>query len=89
MQEFPEQRPTPRPATGGGLVDRAWEVQHRLEARAKTLGRGKYGRVLKMARKPDNEEFNQVSKVTAVGILVVGLIGFLIYFIMDPLLHLV
>lgn len=88
MQELPAQRP-PSPGQGqGGLVGRAWELQHRLEARAKNLGKGKYGRVLKMARKPDSEEFNQVAKVTAVGMLVIGALGFLIYFVMGPILHL-
>lgn len=88
MQELPADRPTPPPSGGnGGIVDRAWDVQHRLEARAKNLGKGKYGRVLKMARKPDEEEFNRVAKVTAVGMVVIGFLGFLIYFVMGPVLH--
>jgi protein transport protein SEC61 subunit gamma-like protein len=87
MQEAPVERKVPT-GTDGGLVDKAWDIQHRLEARAKNLGKGKYGRVLKMARKPDSEEFNQTAKVTAVGIVVIGFLGFLIYYIMGPLLHL-
>jgi protein transport protein SEC61 subunit gamma-like protein len=86
MQELPQPRPA-RPETGG-IVDKAWDVQHRIEARVKNLGKGRYGRVLKMARKPDSEEFNQTAKVTFIGILVIGAIGFVIYFIMDPVLHL-
>lgn len=89
MQELPAERPTPRPPSGqGGLVDKAWDLQYRIEGRAKNLGKGKYGRVLKMARKPDPEEYNQVAKVTAMGILVLGILGFVIYFVMGPLLQL-
>ena len=38
-------------------------------------------RVLKVARKPDREEFLNFSKVTASGIAVIGVIGFVIYLI--------
>ncbi|MBQ2962792.1 protein translocase SEC61 complex subunit gamma [Methanobrevibacter sp.] len=35
-------------------------------------------RVLKVARKPDREEFLNFSKVTAIGIAIIGVIGFII-----------
>jgi len=35
-----------------GIVEKTWETQRRFEERAKRLGKGRYGRVLKMARKP-------------------------------------
>ena len=35
-------------------------------------------RVLKVARKPDREEYFNFSKVTAIGIAVIGVIGFII-----------
>lgn len=38
-------------------------------------------RVLKITRKPDREEFEMSAKVTGAGIIIVGLIGFLIYVI--------
>ena len=37
-----------------------------------------FKRVLRIARKPPREEYVQVSKVTGLGILLIGLIGFLI-----------
>lgn len=61
------------------IVDRAWELQHNIEVRQRGIGKGKYGRVLKMARKPTDEEFAKTSKITGAGILVVGGIGFLIW----------
>ena len=34
-------------------------------------------RVLRVARKPDREEYFQFSKVTALGIAIIGVIGFI------------
>jgi protein transport protein SEC61 subunit gamma-like protein len=39
----------------------------------------KYWRVLKLARTPTREEFAKIATVAAAGILLVGLIGFIIY----------
>lgn len=61
------------------IIDRAWELQHNLEARQKRIGKGKYGRVLKMARKPTNEEYAKTSKITGLGILLIGGVGFLVW----------
>jgi protein transport protein SEC61 subunit gamma-like protein len=41
-----------------------------------------YVRVLRMASTPTWEEFSQVSKIAGAGILLVGLIGFIIYTVM-------
>lgn len=65
-----------------GIVDKSWEVQRRIEERAKRLGKGKYGRVLKMARKPTSDEYSKVVLITGLGILGIGLLGFVIYWIM-------
>ena len=66
-----------------GIIDKAWDLQHKIEARQQRIGKGKYGRVLKMARKPTNEEYEKTSKITGVGILLVGAIGFIIYIIRE------
>jgi len=58
-----------------------WDLQNRIEARQKRFGKGKYGRVLKMARKPTNEEYSKTSKITFAGILLIGGLGFLIFLI--------
>ena len=39
----------------------------------------KYLRVLKLARTPTREEFTKIATVAAAGVLVVGMIGFIIY----------
>ena len=48
-----------------------------------------YRRVLKIAEKPDREEFEMSAKVTGAGILIVGLIGFIFYMASNLLPNLV
>ena len=43
----------------------------------------KYYRVLKLARTPTREEFSKIATVAAAGILLIGLIGFIIYLFFD------
>jgi protein transport protein SEC61 subunit gamma and related proteins len=42
----------------------------------------KYWRVLKLARTPSREEFIKIAIVAAAGVLIIGLIGFIIYELM-------
>ena len=44
-----------------------------------------YLRVLKLASTPSWEEFSQVSKIAGAGILLVGLLGFIIFAIMSAI----
>ncbi|ATZ61325.2 MAG: protein translocase SEC61 complex subunit gamma [Methanosarcinales archaeon Met12] len=44
-----------------------------------------YMRIIRLARKPSKEEFNMVSKVCIMGALSIGLIGFLLYFVLSLL----
>jgi protein transport protein SEC61 subunit gamma-like protein len=66
-----------------GFMGKALDLQHRIEVRQQRIGKGKYGRVLKMARKPTNDEYLKTAKITALGILAVGGIGFVIYLIRE------
>jgi len=67
--------------TNKSLLEKAWEIQKRIEARRERIGKGKYGRVLKMARKPTSEEYWKTAKITGAGILLIGGIGFAIFLI--------
>lgn len=82
-QEETSTPPAPRPASakaqGSGLVASAWKAQDSIERRWDRLGKGRFARVLKMARKPEPEEFRQSALVVLVGIAVIGLMGFLMY----------
>jgi protein transport protein SEC61 subunit gamma-like protein len=65
------------------FVEKAWDLQHNIESRQKRIGKGKYGRVLKMARKPTNEEFAKTSKITGLGIMLIGGLGFLMFLLAE------
>jgi len=43
----------------------------------------KYLRVLKLARTPTREEFTKIATVAAAGILLIGMIGFIIFVFFD------
>ena len=49
------------------------------------IGRGKYGRILQMAHTPDKEEYLKTAKISALGILILGLVGFVVMWIMTYL----
>ena len=40
-----------------------------------------YGRVLRITKKPSNEEFRTIVKVSGLGMILIGLLGFLIQMI--------
>ncbi|MCX6650070.1 MAG: protein translocase SEC61 complex subunit gamma [Methanomassiliicoccales archaeon] len=63
------------------IVEKSWAIQKRIEERVKRVGKGKYGRVLKMARKPTNEEYSKTVMITGLGLILIGGLGFAIYLI--------
>jgi protein transport protein SEC61 subunit gamma-like protein len=66
-----------------GFMGKAWALQRRMEAVQQRFGKGKYGRVLKMARKPTNEEYEKTAKITGLGMILIGALGFVIYIIRE------
>jgi protein transport protein SEC61 subunit gamma-like protein len=65
------------------IVDKSWDLQRKIEEKTKHVGKGKYGRVLKMARKPSGEEYIRISQIVAIGLILLGGLGFLIYWIFE------
>jgi protein transport protein SEC61 subunit gamma-like protein len=65
--------------------ERAEEIQDDLEATFKNMGKGKYGRILKMARTPNREEYKKTCYIAALGMLVLGAAGFAIMWVMTYL----
>lgn len=63
------------------IVEQSWDIQRRIEGKVKNLGKGKYGRVLKMARKPEMDEYVKVLQITSLGLFLIGALGFFIYWI--------
>lgn len=69
------------------FLERSWEAQHKVEKKLGSLGKGRYARVLRMARKPEPQEFRQTSLVVLVGVIIVGGIGFAIFLFMSWMLR--
>lgn len=67
------------------IIEKSLQIQKRIESRTKNLGKGKYGRVLKMARKPNKEEYRKTLQITGVGLIIIGAIGFCIFLIWKKL----
>ena len=65
------------------IVERSWDLQRKIEEKTRHIGKGKYGRVLKMARKPSGEEYVRISQIVAIGLILLGGLGFLIYWIFE------
>jgi len=61
------------------FLDRARRVQDQFDGRLRNVGHGKYGRILRMARRPTSEEYVKVLEVTWLGAVLIGMTGFAIY----------
>ena len=70
----------------GAVEETVQGWQDGIEGRIKGLQTGSYARILKMARKPSKQEFRQTVIVCGLGMLVLGLIGFVMLWGMDTLL---
>ncbi|MDR1690736.1 MAG: protein translocase SEC61 complex subunit gamma [Candidatus Methanoplasma sp.] len=64
---------------------RAEGIQGSFESKARNLGRGKYGRIFKMAHTPTREEYKKTCYIAALGMVVLGAVGFAIMWIMTYL----
>jgi protein transport protein SEC61 subunit gamma and related proteins len=61
---------------------KAQGIQDSLESKVGNLGKGKYGRILKMARTPTREEYKKSCYIAAIGIILLGAVGFAIMWLM-------
>ncbi|MCL4447342.1 MAG: protein translocase SEC61 complex subunit gamma [Thermoplasmatales archaeon] len=67
------------------MDDRIEGLEDSITDRVKRIGRGKYSRILKMAKKPTRDEFGRSSLITGIGIIIIGGLGFIIYLLMNVL----
>ncbi|MEM0139016.1 MAG: protein translocase SEC61 complex subunit gamma [Ferroplasma sp.] len=65
------------------VEDKLVEQQEKIERKFQGIGKGKYSRILKMAKKPNGNEYTRVVLIAGTGIIFLGLIGFIIYYIMQ------
>ena len=56
------------------------KIKARIESKI-----NEYRRVLRIANKPDREEFSMSAKITGAGILLIGAIGFVFYLLQNLL----
>ncbi len=61
------------------IVQKSWELQAKIENWYRSFGRGKYSRILKMARKPGHDEYIKIMEISGAGLLMIGFLGFTIY----------
>jgi protein transport protein SEC61 subunit gamma-like protein len=67
------------------MDDKIEDLEDSITERVKRIGRGKYSRILKMAKKPTRDEFGKSSLITGIGIIIIGGVGFMIYLLMNVL----
>ncbi len=67
------------------IIEGSWNIQDKIEEKAGKIGKGKYGRILKMARKPDREEFKKTLLIVVGGLLLIGSVGFLLTWLWNNL----
>lgn len=65
------------------IVDKSWDLQRKIEEKTKHVGKGRYGRVIKMARKPTGDEYIRTTQIVSIGLVMLGGLGFLIYWIFE------
>ncbi len=63
------------------IVEGSWKVQDKIEEKAGKIGKGKFGRILKMARKPDMDEYKKTLLIVVGGLMLIGGVGFLIFWL--------
>jgi len=67
------------------IEEKASGVQDDIESKFRNLGKGRYGRILRMARRPDKDEYKRIVMITGIGIIVLGAVGFAIMWLMNYL----
>jgi len=63
------------------IMEWSWKRQTQAEGYIRGFGKGKYGRVVKMAKKPDGEDYKRSLQITSIGAVAIGALGFAIYYI--------
>jgi protein transport protein SEC61 subunit gamma-like protein len=64
---------------------KASDVQDNLESKFRSIGKGRYGRVIRMAHRPNKDEYKRIVLITGIGIVILGAVGFAIMWLMNYL----
>ena len=66
--------------------EKVQDWQDKIERQVRQISRGNTARILRMAKKPTEQEFMQTVIVCGIGMMVLGAIGFVILVMMDNVL---
>jgi len=64
---------------------KASNIQNDIESKFRGIGKGRYGRIFGMARRPDKNEYKRIVTITGIGIIILGAVGFFIMWLMKYL----
>lgn len=67
------------------MTNRVYPEDESKEKKRSGLGFGRYSRIMRMARTPTRDEFKKTLGITALGIIILGAIGFAIMWLMTYL----
>ena len=67
------------------MADNTAPADDGQETRQPGLGFGRYSRIMKMARTPSRDEYKKTVGITALGIILLGAVGFAIMWLMTYL----
>lgn len=64
---------------------KAQDIQTKLESKFGNIGKGKYGRILKLCHTPSADEYKKSLLIVVAGLAVFGIVGYGIYWLMSYL----
>ncbi len=70
-----------------GFLEKAYAIEDRIAEWFSRKFSGKYLRVLLYAQKPDSEELSHLTRVSLLGLVFVGAVGFFMYLLFYYAFH--
>ena len=68
-----------------GMEAKANAAQAKLESKFSNIGKGKYGRILRLCHTPSADEYKKTLGIVSIGLLILGVVGYAIYWMMSYL----
>ena len=68
-----------------GMEAKANAAQGKLESKFSNIGKGKYGRILRLCHTPSADEYKKTLGIVSIGLLILGIVGYAIYWVMSYL----
>jgi protein transport protein SEC61 subunit gamma-like protein len=68
-----------------GMEAKANAAQGKLESKFSNIGKGKYGRILRLCHTPSADEYKKTLGIVTIGLLILGIVGYAIYWVMSYL----